>query len=238
MSPKHAVLFASLSGALLLMAYRWTDVVPGASLGYLAISAGWLAAAYGGAGPGALGKRPDGRRSPWAIPPLVPYFALNALIFRAYRRLSPRPPWTAVAPRLFLGRRPVAGECSERWPAVLDLAAEFPESRTLRAADRYLSLPVLDATAPTAEQLERALSWLDESISSGPVYVHCALGHGRSASVVIAHWLRRGVFASVEDAEAHLGWIRPGVRLNRAQRARLRDFEGRASSCGPGFGET
>ena len=60
--------------------------------------------------------------------------------------------------------------------------------------------------APAEAEL-RAL--LDETAPrSGPVYVHCALGHGRSALVVAAVLRRRGLATDVRDAERKVRQVR------------------------------
>jgi hypothetical protein len=190
---------------------------------YAALSFGLLAAAYAGVGPRLLLKRATGRRAGvgWVL--FAPYFLLNAATFGLYRRLSREPASVQVAPNLFFGRRLTPREAEAAgWASVLDLAGEFPASR---AVERYRSLPVLDATAPTEDELRSAAAWLAEAVGSGPVYVHCALGHGRSACVVIAYLLSVGAVGTVAEGERRLRSLRPGVRLHPPQRRLLRQFE-------------
>ena len=54
-------------------------------------------------------------------------------------------------------------------------------------------------------------------MAEAPVLVHCALGHGRSACVVIAHLLHAGRAATVGEALALVAERRPGVGLNIGQ---------------------
>jgi protein-tyrosine phosphatase len=89
----------------------------------------------------------------------------------------------------------------------------------------YQSLPILDATAPKEEQLRWAVEWIAEQAAAGPVYVHCALGHGRSACVVIAYLLATGAVRSIAEGVRQLRALRPGVRLQPCQWERLRAFE-------------
>ena len=196
---------------------------------YVAFSFLLLAIAYAGAGPKLLLKRTSGRRSvvAWAL--FGPYFVLNAQTFGIYRLLTREPAWVQIAPNVFFGRRLSSCECEEiRWSHVLDLAAEFTECRQLRELTGYQSIPVLDATAPTEEQLRSAVEWMTTSTASGPIYVHCALGHGRSACVVIAYLLSTGVVATVADGVKLLRLLRAGIRLTPAQSQRLRAFESRS----------
>jgi protein-tyrosine phosphatase len=84
---------------------------------------------------------------------------------------------------------------------------------------------VLDGTPPSAEQLSRAVRWIDEQRARGPVLVHCAAGHGRSATVVLAWLVSCGEFADVETGLANLRRLRPGVALKPRQLARVREFK-------------
>lgn len=69
------------------------------------------------------------------------------------------------------------------------------------------------------------MEWLSEAVGSGPVYVHCALGHGRSACVVVAYLLSTGAVGTVAEGIRLLKSLRPGVRLHPPQLQRLRRFE-------------
>lgn len=184
-----------------------------------------LAVAYGGGGPKLLSKRPDGGRG-WVFRLLLaPYLLLTRFSFLLYKLLGRHSAVCEIIPNLFLGRRLTAKEAGRFTDtAVLDLAAEFSETRLLRHPDRYLSLPILDATAPTVEQLNIAVRWIAERLPHGPVFVHCALGHGRSASVVIAYLLLSGQVKSVRDGLRHVRQLRSGVGLSTSQRERLRQW--------------
>ncbi len=228
MSLKYSLIFLVLAIGCLISALEVWDSIGWFALTFLYASVSFvlLAMAYAGAGPGLLLKRASGRRSILAWVLFGPYFLLNVLTFALYRLMSREPACVQVSPNVYFGRRLSSRECLEiRWVGVLDLAAEFAESRRLRELPGYRSLPVLDATAPTEEQLRSAVAWVTSGSASGPVYVHCALGHGRSACVVIAYLLSVGVVASVAEAVRLLRSLRPGVRLHPAQRARLRVFE-------------
>jgi len=77
-------------------------------------------------------------------------------------------------------------------------------------------MPVLDATAPTPGESSDAAAWLAGRVSGGPVYVHYALGHGRSATVVVAYLLATGQAATAEEGLALVRQKRPGVGLTRS----------------------
>jgi hypothetical protein len=82
---------------------------------------------------------------------------------------------------------------------------------------RYVCLPTLDGTAPDAAALDELLRHAREE--TGPIYIHCAQGRGRSAALAAALLIARGAAANVDEAEATLRRARPSVRLNPAQRA-------------------
>jgi protein-tyrosine phosphatase len=58
----------------------------------------------------------------------------------------------------------------------------------------------------------------------GRVYVHCAVGRGRSALVVAAVLLQRGVVKTPDEAREFLQAKRSVVRLNAEQRHFLAQY--------------
>lgn len=86
-------------------------------------------------------------------------------------------------------------------------------------------LPLLHAepdAAPTVAQLDAAVQWAEKQAASGrSVLVHCAHGHGRSATVLGAILLAEGHATSVDEAESLMQALRPRIRLNVRQRAGL-----------------
>jgi protein-tyrosine phosphatase len=199
------------------------------ALGVFLGGAGWLlcwpggsfvlvGAAYAGLGPRVFGKRRDGSLAWWSAA-LLPYLGLTWLVWHLQRRLSREPCCHAVAPGLWLGRRPYAHEVPPSVSLIVDLTAEFSEPGAVRVGRTYLCVPTLDSAATD----EKTFRDLVETIAGwqGGVYVHCALGHGRSAAVAAAVLLARGLASTVREAEQMLRQARPGVRLKKAQRALL-----------------
>lgn len=95
-------------------------------------------------------------------------------------------------------------------------------------------------TAPTCPQktharaqvepdhIERGVRWGVKQRRSGRhVLVHCAHGHGRSASVLCAALVREGAAPSWQAAERLLQRHRPRVHLNAWQRSCLAEWEAR-----------
>jgi protein-tyrosine phosphatase len=229
-SLKYSLIFTLISLAATLMGLAAWD-----SIGLFAVPFFWLALslllvaiAFGGVGPRLLRKKPNGRQSIWAWLMFAPYFTLNLLTIRLYQWTSSEPAFVSPVTNLFFGRRLTPSECAiQPWVGVLDLAVEFTEVRALRGVREYRSMPVLDTTAPSEAQLLEAVMCLKAILPTGPVYVHCALGTGRSACVVIAYLLSAGEVATVGECIRRLRALRPGVRLSRAQRECLVAFESR-----------
>jgi protein-tyrosine phosphatase len=204
-------------------------VVPGwvfpALLWWVASSFALAAAAYAGVGPRLLGKRADGTLPAWSYALHGPFLLLGLVSMRMVHLTSGEAPFHEVAPGVFLGRRPTRRDRAVYRQlgigAVLDLCAELQKSSALEGRERYLTLPVLDADAPSPEQLVAAVRWLDEVLPGQRVLVHCALGHGRSATVIAAWRLHHGAAGDALDVEADLRRTRPGVRFTPAQHLAL-----------------
>lgn len=228
-SVKYSVAFLGLAGAAVGAGWSIEGVAAWGIAMSAAVAFGLTAWVYAVSRPGMLLKRATGRRPVWAWVLYWPYFVLNGLSMGLFRMGEKRPAFVEVVPGLYLGRRLSEREACRaglpEWRAVLDLTAEFPETRRLRGM-AYRSMPVLDASAPSLEELAEAVDWLKDRVEEGPVYVHCALGHGRSASVVVGYLMATGKVGTVEEGVAFVREKRPGVRLVKAQEAVLRRYAG------------
>ena len=173
-----------------------------------------LASAYAARWPALLGKRADGGFAWWGWPVAGPLL----LLWHLLRLLSREPCCHEVAPGIWLGRRPLKHELPSRIDLVVDLVAEMPTAQGVAQGREYVSLPTLDAAAPPLAGLLDKLA-----THPGPIYIHCAQGHGRSAMVAAALLVRRGLAATPGEAVKMLKQARPGVRLNRWQWRKLRD---------------
>jgi protein-tyrosine phosphatase len=168
--------------------------------------------------PRVLGKRADGRHAWWAWLAWAPLFGYSRLAHELARWLTREPVADEVAPGVWVGRRPRAHELPEGIAIVVDLCAELAETAGVAAGRAYLSVPALDATAPAPAQIARAVDAV--LAANGAAFIHCAFGHGRSATVAAALLVRRGD-ATLEDVERKMRACRPRIGLNAHQRGAL-----------------
>jgi hypothetical protein len=230
---KFGLIFMTLGLVLGGTGVRALSSVPG----WLLLSAGFaflgVGLAYLFAWPGLIGKTRGGKMLPSSYVFLWPYHVLNWLSLLLLRQLRAAAPCNEILPGLFLGGRllprdaALAGSLGIR--SVLDLTSEFSEAPCLRKAEAYCCIPLLDGTAPRAEELALGIDFLRARLPHGPVYVHCAMGHGRSATFVAGYLIAARHAATAAEAEEFVRRRRPRVRLYPAQRESLRHLEARTS---------
>ena len=181
-----------------------------------------VGAAYAWGGPALLGKS-RGMVSLASRIVLAPY-RLGALAFLRLRAAFDAP-WNEVAPGILVGRRLSRREAREALDdgvvAVLDLTAEIAECPEFVRLP-YLNLPVLDLTAPNAATLSRAVRFVSRHRRRGKVYIHCALGYGRSACVAAACLLASGEADGVAAAIHQVRAVRSHAVFTRGSIAALR----------------
>lgn len=208
---RYAFIFGMLAAlfgwwATALEGWGWLLLWPAADLAL-------IAAAYARNRPGVFGKQPDGAlplpRRLFFLPFLVWQHTLWFLACRSSREHA----CDRVDNDLVIGRRLLPGETPPTVVNWVDLTAEFAEPAAVRQAVNYIALPILDAEAPAAAELEAALARLQP----GPTYVHCAQGHGRTALFAIAWLAYQGQVKTVADGLALLVRARPGMRLSGTQ---------------------
>ena len=156
---------------------------------------------------------------PWAVFALLPYLLLTWATWHLARRFSRERPHDEVVPGVVVGRRLLPGELPSGIATVLDLTSEFFEPEGIRRACRYVSLPILDAKTLPVERVAPVLREL--ATLPGPVYIHCAQGHGRTGMIAAALLVARG---DAPDSRTALAWVRrarPAVRLSPAQELAL-----------------
>jgi protein-tyrosine phosphatase len=140
-------------------------------------------------------------------------------IIVALDRWSGREGVNEISPGLWLGRRLLAREVPPGIELVVDLTAESAMIRDLPGEPDYMCLPTLDGQAPDEQAFRELVKAV--SLHRGPVLIHCARGHGRSATVMAAVLMRRGIAEDIEAASVLMKSKRKRVYLHRGQRRLL-----------------
>ncbi len=212
-----ALFFVSLASAF----GAWAYALGGAGwlLLYPAVACGLVGLSYTLNLPVMVGKRADGSLPAWSIALYLPVYLGLWGRWHALRLAGLEAPWVRVTDTLWLGRRPLDGELPPEVELVVDLTGEWHRAAGLsRLPHRWLRC--LDGMPfPDLEALEALV--VELSADPRPMYVHCAAGHGRSATVLAALMIRRGLAADPRDAEVQLKKLRPRVHITRGQMRQL-----------------
>ena len=199
-------LLAGLAGyAAYRMAMPWR-----LGMAWFAAACAVVAIAYLANWPQVFGKRKDGRRHILNQFALLPYLLYARSLWHLLRLLSREAPVNDLAENIRIGRRLLKRELPVDVDLIVDLAAELPRTH---AAPGYLSLPILDAGVPDYESLRLAIAAISDSKRT---YIHCAQGHGRTATLAACVLISGGMSASAAITQVQA--CRPRAHLNRVQR--------------------
>jgi protein-tyrosine phosphatase len=220
---RYAAIFIMLGGCILFFAIffvrhyiAWLLFWPATT--FLAIGSG-----YAGIGPRVFGKRPNGSLPGWAIVLYLPFLAMTLATWQVQKKRGNR--FEEIVPGIWLGRRAHADELPSSIRTVIDLTSELPEPKDLVTKRSYFQAPTLDEMVPDEGTL---LGLVDKALESkGGVYIHCVSGHGRSATLMAAVIMRKGLVKEVGSAIAFLEERRQGIRISSAQRTMLEHLQGR-----------
>ena len=206
---------ALFSAAVTTGGWNWLFLWPAFSFSLVGI-------AYLFRSPQFFGKTKSGTLSPINFLLLLPFLLFAWTVWRLIRIFRREPPVHQLTETIFVGRRLLDAEFPDDINHVVDLTCEFVEPASLRNSD-YHCFPILDHSIPGREEFER---WIEEvSNFDGPVFIHCAEGHGRTGLFAAALLKAKGHSETAEEALAFIQEIRPLVRLNRGQFNFLRSLD-------------
>lgn len=136
---------------------------------------------------------------------------------------------SVVAPYLSVGTNLCCGAHADKLKEVgaqIDISLEYEKTEVPNMFSTFIWLPVPDHQAPTLEQLDVGTAVIAEAEEKGyRVYAHCKNGHGRSPTLAIAYFIRKGM--SLDEAFAVVKEKRQEVNPTDAQWERLKEYEAR-----------
>lgn len=198
---------------------------------WVSVSLSVVAFAYLTGNAAVFQKQADGRLSAAATVLLLPYLVgvrLNMVYWLRGKAKTAR-----VRDDVLIGS--VSG-ISDDLPAVLDVCAEYPHPRYRGV---YRVLPLLDMVAPSENDLVQAASLLEAlRRQHGKVLTCCALGYGRSASVVLTWLLVYGGCRDLAQATAELKQVRPQMVLPPETAKAIEAAAGRLKTNAVSFAKT
>jgi len=178
--------------------------------------------------PQIFGKRVDGTLRPWSYIVWYPWILMSWLSSQhVLRKMIRYPVVSEVHERIFVGGYLGAGKTlpsvlSKHHLCVIDVTCELPRSRALPHDVEYLNIATWDGTPPTVSDIQRSVEWAIERHKQGhAIYVHCAFGIGRSATIASAIIVGMGIRTTWQDAFAYIQEQRPVVRLNAGYKGAL-----------------
>jgi hypothetical protein len=225
---RYVVIFSAVGLGLLAAMPTARSSIGAALECWSAIAFLGVALAYAWLGPRTFLKRSDGRLSVFSHLLFGPYQLANHVVLVLSGLIGGQPRFSEVAEGLYVGRRlhfwDTAAVRKLGLTAVLDLTCEISEHDWVRKVPGYRLFRLLDRLAPTVSELDELACWIALQRKSGPVYVHCALGHGRSVLCVAAYLLLAGYASTPEEAMQQIQRVRPRAHLSRSQRECLAEF--------------
>mmetsp|Transcript_21285 Transcript_21285/g.59947 ORF Transcript_21285/g.59947 Transcript_21285/m.59947 type:complete len:258 (+) Transcript_21285:203-976(+) len=153
---------------------------------------------------------------------MSPFLGGAFIVWFAKRWKSPEIMPSRIVERVYLGRLPwELSEIPEDVVEIVDCTAEFP--RFVTSNVKYQCFPMLDTCAPPESERDRFVTVARHVASfaidgEDAVYVHCANGRGRSATLIAAALLAARLVDTVEEAQTVMRLQRPQVHLKACQK--------------------
>ena len=144
---------------------------------------------------------------------------IRGVPFQRYCRITPA---VYVGPQY----RKSGKRALERWGITgsVNMRKDHDDALQGLTFDHYCHLPTVDDQAPTLDQLERGVEFIEQVLSKGgKVYIHCAGGIGRAPTMAAAYFIHQGM--ALEEAIALIKKTRPIIRIMPPQLEQLERFE-------------
>lgn len=216
---KYTLIFFIAGAALIIFSFERT--IFSLLFLWLGINLITVGAAYAGIGTQIFAKKMNGKLSKKSLY-LLPYLLLSWLVWYIQINTSQEDCCNEIAPGLWIGRRLSVNELPSNISLIVDLTAEFPEPSNLISGRNYICVPTLDTSVPPEyvfyELIQKIANW------EGNIYIHCALGHGRSATVAAGVLIAKELAHNIAEAEELLKAKRPGIKFSPAQKNLLKKY--------------
>ena len=149
-----------------------------------------------------------------------------------YERVQGHRWFDEILPDLWLGGAPAYERdydflLEKGITAVVNIRAERHDDVALYQKNNinYLQLKVYDIGVPSNELLDEGVGFVKQNIDQGgKVFIHCAKGRGRAATLTAAYLMRHQNM-SYEEAKAFMKGKRPLVKLESRHRKRLQAWD-------------
>lgn len=128
-------------------------------------------------------------------------------------------PYDYVAEKIVVGRWPMRfpAEFPRECSGIVDLTAEWPARPDVLRGRRYVCCPTLDCTMPDPVHVLKAVEEVAKWPEGETTYIHCANGHGRSASFAAILMVVRGHAEGWRKAMEIMKKRRPHVGVHEPQ---------------------
>ncbi|MCP4990199.1 MAG: dual specificity protein phosphatase family protein, partial [Colwellia sp.] len=135
---------------------------------------------------------------------------------------------TQITPEIYVGSQyRIAGRRKLQKLGIkgtVNLRVEFDDADYGLTLDHYCYLPTIDGKAPSFDQLNQAIAFINQIIDEGgKVYIHCAAGVGRAPTTAVAFFISQGL--NLDEAVGLIKKSRPFINISKTQMEQLRRFE-------------
>lgn len=188
----------------------WAYVLFWPAVSFLIVGIGYVANK-----PSVFAKSEKGRLAIRSYLLLAPYLFYVWLLWQFLRVMTREAPYHWVTDQIVTSRRLLGPEMPEGIDWVLDLTSEFNEPAAIRERQGYRCLPTLDGRTPSCDATLKIVEEI--SRSGGTILIHCAQGHGRTATLTTILLVHAGAAIDFDDALAQIQRVRPEAKPNRDQ---------------------